>query len=509
MFGPNKWKLLTIVAGILLANAIDSPNRSAPRLKNQQNSATPAVAVSSKSSSFSSSSSNSGSSSSQLPAAAANAAAAAAAPTQLGLTIERLLPVWTNNVRVARNLLTPYKSFSNIDNVRYVARRRHTNIATDGVNWPTTTFGSFRYVSPPSNSLPLSHTRRRSDGGPSNGLASVGYEFHGNSSASDDNDGDDSENVITTMKPTTLQLVRRRKYSYIPLGTSDAPSSTTPSTTAHRYFDQTTLPSLEVHSRTDLNIFSSGDQPQALALQSPFDLLNKASMPVAEALTAATRAPPSQNVIDLQGRRSGMSFAPQPTKFGTSFQPQSYQEDDPSHPNFQLPYNEELSPAEPTEIRTARGATYESSYPIRSSFRFPEPSTNVMANSNNNKPFRDDVTKFGDVNGPVTAVQRQFSDYLDAQGIRTYENIYYSDDYRRPRQYYPSSSSPSSSSTGKTSFFSDFNDYASSQPLRSRLIVPYQSARSPRVIFPTNDNTFQGANEFNNNYNSNDNIVFR
>lgn len=469
MLGPTKWRLLTIVAGILLAHAIDSPTRSAPRL----NQKTTAVVASS-----------------QL----------AAAPTQLGLTIERLFPIWNNNVRVARNLLSPYKSFSNVDNVRYVARRRHTLAAADGGsdggvgggNWPATTFGAFRYVATPSNSLPSPNTRRRSDSG-LNGSPVPAYEFGGNSNASSAGDNSDTENVIATTKPTTLQSVHRRRYNYIPLGSSDAISTST-----HRYVDQTQLPTQEVQSRTDVNIFQIADeshaQPQALALQSTFDE-PKPSFPVAEALTSSAPRRPSvaSSEESIQGRRSGMSFAPQTSKFGSSFQPQSYQEDDPTHPNFQVPYSEELSPAEPTEIRTARGATYEPNY--RTSFQFPGPSTN-----SGNKPFRDDVTKFGDINGPVTSVQRQFSDYLDTQGIRTYENIYYSDDYRRPRQYYPTS--------GKNSFYSDYTDYSASQPLRSRLIVPYQSSRSPRVIFPSNDN-FQGSSDYSNNYNNNENVVFR
>lgn len=472
MLGPTKWRLLTIVAGILLAHAIDSPTRSAQRL-NQKSTLTSVA-------------------SSQL----------VAAPTQLGLTIERLMPVWSNNVRVARNLLSPYKSFSNVDNVRYVARRRHTHTG-DGGQWPTTTFGAFRYVAMPSNSL-SSNTRRRSDsmlgiGGAS--MVSVSTnEFGTNSSASNGGDTSDNENVIATTKPTTLQSVHRRKYHFIPLGSVSGISTTT-----HRYVDQTIQPTQEVQSRTDLNVFQITDQsqlqPQALALQSSFDA--SASLPVAEALTsAATRSPsqppPSPSVSSdssIQGRRSGMSFAPQSPKFGSSFQPQSYQEDDPTHPNFQVPYSEELSPAEPNEIRTARGATYDTNYPVRSSFQFPGPSTNAAS-----KPFRDDVTKFGDVNGPVTSMQRQFSDFLDTQGIRTYENIYYSDDYRRPRQYYPTS--------GQNSFYSDYSDYSSAQPLRSRLIVPYQSARSPRVIFPSNDN-FAGTSEYTNNYNNNENVVFR
>lgn len=486
MLGPNKWRLLTIVAGILLAHAIDSPNRSARRL-NQPSSQQ-------KRSTFASLSS------SNVPASPAS--------THLGLTIEKVAPTWTSfksrnsfsERRLARNLYTPYKRFSNIDDVRFVERRQTTGYRNNILDQQTT-FGAFRYGSP---SMSLNTAKRRSDVDvPSSALE---YENITLSNPLID------DIVVTTSKPTTLQVIKRHKYRFIPLSSSNQIIKLN----KNLDFDTeaTTLPDLEIRSRTDLNYYADEEKqidqdstkpdeqqaessealPQALALQSTYKthVSNKVAFP-SPTYAAPTRS--VEQVEDIQGRRSGLTFAQQIPKFDPPFVPQSYQEDDPSHPNFQVPYNEELSPAEPTEIRTARGVHYEN-YPHRSSsvVQFPGPSAN-----HNAKTFRDDVTKFGDVNGPITSLQqRQFSDFFD--GIRTYDNVFYSDDYRRPRQYYPS--------TQKSPFYGEYNGEYSGQPLRSRLIVPYKSSRTPRVIFPSSDNLSGGLYN-GENYSNNDNVVFR
>lgn len=478
MLSSNKWRLLTIVAGILLAHAIDSPNRSAPRI-NQSSQQSPSYR------------------------------SAPPTSTHLGLTLEKVVPLWNNNKRsfsqkrLARNL---YTRFSNIDDVRYI--ERHQNGYRNNVHDSPTIFGAYRYASP--SYLNEGSSIRRSDidaslftHGFKNGTASNHFE----------------EDIARTLKPTTLQVIKRHKYQYIPLsGTA---------------IESTTLPDPEIRSRTDLNEYpdenhqhengnvdienedsltagtelkehdqdeqlaeQSEQIPQALALRSAYQShsSNKISFPTANPtyrILSETQTQ-SNDDNDIRGRRSGMIFTQQSPKFDPPFIPQSYQEDDPSHQNFQAPYSEELS-VEPAEIRTARGAQFES-YSHRSSVvQFPGPSSN-----HNTKSFRDDVTKFGDINGPITSLQqRQFSDYHE--GIRTYDNIYYSDDYRRPRHYYPSAS--------KSPFYEFNNEYAN-QPLRSRLIVPYKSSRTPRVIFPSNDNSPNGI--FNGeNYNNNDNVVFR
>ncbi|XP_055319936.1 uncharacterized protein LOC129577248 isoform X2 [Sitodiplosis mosellana] len=497
MLGPNKWRLLTIVAGILLAHAIDSPNRSAPRLNEptsqQQNRRTSAFA------SLSPSLLSSIKSRTNAPASPTS--------THLGLTIETVAPTWNSyssnrnsfsERRLARNLYTPYKRFSNIDDVRYVQRRQTTGYRNNILDRHTT-FGAFRFSAPPAATgagapaTVVNTARRRSDVD-----VPVTPLTYANATLTNPLNED---GVVTTSNPTTLQVIKRRKYKYIPLFNSKAPT-----------FDveATTLPDQEIRSRTDLNFYAddhdekqsekldeqlaqgSETLPQALALQSTYQshVSNKVAFPVP---TFEAPVKTMTQISDLQGRRSGLTFTQQTPKFDPPYVPQSYQEDDPNHPNFQVPYSEELSAPEPTEIRTVRGVHYEN-YPHRSSVvQFPGPSTN-----HNAKQFRDDVTKFGDANGPITSMQqRQFNDYYD--GLRTYENIYYSDDYRRPRTY-PNRSPYYESSS--------YNGEYSGQPLRSRLIVPYKSSRTPRVIFPSNDNLPAGLYN-GENYSNNDNVVFR
>lgn len=469
MLGPNKWRLLTIVAGILLAHAIDSPNRS-PRL-DQSNS--------------------------QLPTSFTS-------PTSinLGLAQDRNTADWQGR-NIAVNLYQPFKRFSNADDVRYVERRQAS--VSNAREWRAA-FGAFRYA-PFSGTL---NSRRRSD----SDVPTVAVYEYLNTTAYPVS----SESVITTIRPTPGQPIQRYKYSYIPLSSVNLIDSRAPSDNSVDYsgVDRTTPSGQEIQSRTDLNVYQSEHsvlqpqsvqplaqsqlQPQALGLQQPQlayhqSISSKIAFPAADAtaipVTSTTTVTSETASEDIQGRRSGMTFAAQASKFGTPFIPQAYQEDDPSHPNFQLPYSEELSSSEP-EIRTARGAVYEN-YPSRTPVQFPGPSSSGSA-----KPYRDDVTKFGDINGPVTSVQRQFNDYYESQGIRTYDNIYYSDDYRRPRQYYPS--------PPKSPYF-EYSEYPT-QPLRSRLIVPYKSSRSPRVIFPGNDNYQNGVYNAEN-YNNNENVVFR
>lgn len=492
MLGPNKWRLLTIVAGILFAHAIDSPNRSSHRLNQEQQQNEQTLnhfdqqrrhlvwrrSTSNNRNIFTPS-------------------------QQIGLTIAEFRP---DNVRVARNLLRPENAFSKIDNIRYI-ERRHESSASDVNAWRPA-FGSFRYAQPvEASSTLVTNLRRRSDTDV-DAITTELIEFTNSSMAN-------AEDAVTTSRPTTLQAIQRRKYRYIPLGggetSTDASGTSTLTSSTDRKDDNvdytTQADQNDAQSRTDLNVFTVGAidsmsdesnlQPQALPLQQQAPASSKIAFPDqphAEALKAATTA---ETVADgnIQGRRSGIAFASQSPKFGTQFVPQSYREDDPSHPNFQVPYSEELSSGDATEIRTARGVIYDgNNYAPRTTVQFPGPSSA----STQVKPFRDDVTKFGDVNGPVTSVQRQFSDFLENQGLRTYENVYYSDDYRRPRQYYQS--------PPKTPFY-DYSEY-SSQPLRSRLIVPYKSARSPRVIFPANDN-FPNSNGFTDDSFNSDTVAFR
>lgn len=498
MLGPNKWRLLTIVAGILLAHAIDSPNRSARRINQPSQYASLSLA--------------------------SRAIASSPTSTHLGLSVEKVAPAIRNskssNVdsfrerRLARNLYTPFERFSNIDDVRYVERQRTTGNRNDLLN-SRTTFGAFRYASLSDDDT----AGRRSD----DNIQFTAFEYT-NGTQPDAVSGVIGGHLVTTITPTTLQAIKRQRYRYIPLGAMNENTIESSHGTHISYqIEHTTLPNHDIRSRTDGNLERSKQHsavhrehlvheqmaepsetmPQALALHSEYQssISNKLAFPARSKAVISSQQQPTRAYSeiddDIQGRRSGITFTQHTPKFDPPFVPQPYQEDDPSHPNFQNPYSEELSPTEANEVRQTRGTHYDP-HAIRSPIvHFPGPGT-----SHNVKPFRDDVTKFGDANGPVTSLQqRQYSDFF-GDGIRTFDNTFYSDDFRRPHTQSFYSAAP------KTPFYELGNDYQpANQPLRSRLIVPYKSSRTPRVIFPSSDNLNGVYNT--ESYNANDNIVFR
>lgn len=402
MLGPNKWRLLTIVAGVLLAHAIDSPVRQSV---------------------------------SYLPRYHTTSAIEHAA------AIEHFTP---QTAKTARNLYRPYEAFSNVDNVRYVDKRIWTD--RKGRSTSAAAFGAFRY--------PYYDVSRRSDEPLLNSTITSG-EITPSQSPS-----------LSAITVTPTSRVKRPTYSYIPLKAFD--EQIQPKINITNPTPTSTLPE-EIQSRTDTDPFIE---------------------PVTD---SSQQFATTQNI---KGRRSGIQFSAQSQKLDIPFTPQSYREDSPNNPEFQLPYNEELSQPESSDVRYSRQVSYDqlSARPIR----FPDRQVASV------EPFRDDVTKFGDVNGPVTVQQRQYSDYSDY--IRpSYENYYISDDYssRPTRQYFPPKS------------YVEYSDYPG--PPRSRLTSPYKSSRTPRVVFPSqSDLTFPGTASATSAVGSstgsgyaNDNVVFR
>lgn len=402
MLGPNKWRLLTIVAGILLAHAIDSPVR-APRSTLVQH---------------------------QQP--------------------QQYQSASTN----VRNLYRPYQTFSNVDTVRYVERQFPANERT-----ARQAFGSFRY---PDNS------RRRSD---------IRLNH--------------TTQIDETPPPARLRPV------FIPLNQESTNTKSASSTSSVSL--NTTLIE-EIQSRTDANIFNDSSDRQQIKFPDS---------------AAAAAALPLRSSDDITGRRSGIQFTAQSQKFKNIFQPQGYREDNPDSANYQFPYSEELSPPAYDESRFARGIVAFEQQPaaVRAAAASSVPIT-VQQQDKLQKNF-DDVTKFGDVNGPVTATlqQRQYSEYIDRpyDGRATYDSgNYYSgayDEYSRSPRYY----------TAPKAAYVEYSDYPG--PPRSRLITPWKSARSPRVVFPQAGDVFpSGAasvapisasgSSAATSYNS-DNVVFR
>ncbi len=381
MLGPNKWRLLTIVAGVLLAHAIDSPVRRSPiSLPRNYDTLEHATAI------------------------------------------EHFTPA-VRIGRTARNLYKPYQTFSNVDNVRYIDKR----FWTDRSGRSAGAFGAFRY--------PYNDVSRRSD------------DSHSQQSNSTITSSQElTPSPVAATKPTKREKVTRPTYTYIPLKLFDEQNqpkinfTNTPITT-------TTTPTEEIQSRTDTDLF-------------------------AEPVTDSSELFPSIAALtqDIEGRRSGIQFSTQSQKLESPFTPQSYREDSLNNQDFQLPYSEELSPPDGSDVRYSRQVSYESR-PIR----FPTSDRQPV-----NEQFRDDVTKFGDVNGPVTVQHRQYSEYSDY--VRpSYESYYSSDDYnsRPPRHYFPPKS------------YVEYSDYPG--PPRSRLTSPYKSSRTPRVVFPQSDLTFPGT----------------
>lgn len=418
MLGPNKWRLLTIVAGILLAHAIDSPSRSPRNIQSQS-----------------------------VP--------------RLGVTIQRILP-WQGDggagaaavgsssadaTRTARNLYTPYRRFSNVDNVRFV----EAHPSGGEWNWKTT-FGAFRYAP---KALDLG---RRSD----DPLLHVAISELDNSTAHPLDFAAESAALTGTTARAPATPVRRPRYRFIPL----RPTSNVVVDTATK--------EPQVDRSVEITRYGNVAFPDSTAAS----------------VTAISTQATAGTSESIEGRRSGIQFNAKSPNYGSLFMPQAYQEDNPSHPNFQTPYSEELSSLSGDggpETRQTRGAEYD--VPPRTAITFPGATS---SSGRSLKPFHDDVTKFGDVNGPVT-VHRQFNDFLSTQGLRTYENFFYQDDYRHPRHYFPPKQ------------FAEYSDYPG-PPRQSRLIVPWKSSRTPRVVFPQSDGFGSGAGV--SSYGGND-VVFR
>lgn len=185
-------------------------------------------------------------------------------------------------------------------------------------------------------------------------------------------------------------------------------------------------------------------------------------------------------------RRVGFQFPSYSLKPASPFYPQAYREDSPifedgSSGGYEpQPFSEDSGPSpgptqfEPHETRHTRQLYFDSDV-SPSSFEFPGLVANSKPHTLNSavaagKLYRDDVTKFGDINGPITALPQ-----------RLQRGIYFGDTEFRTgpspmRQFGPQKA------------FTEYvgpGDYQSSRKSR---YYPYKSSRSPRVVFPSNDN---------------------
>ncbi|XP_037928580.1 uncharacterized protein LOC119662992 isoform X2 [Teleopsis dalmanni] len=165
-------------------------------------------------------------------------------------------------------------------------------------------------------------------------------------------------------------------------------------------------------------------------------------------------------------------------KSASSFQPESYREDNPilsEIPIYENPYNDDFSSMPSNkETRNTRQLIFETDPShISHNIEFPGKSVNTKPHTLNSanggaKIFYEDVTKFGDVNGPITALpqhSKRINFFGEAEILGG-----------PPRQFVP------------TKALNEFVGLNNFQNVRKSRYFPFKSSRSPRVIFPTNDN---------------------
>lgn len=374
--------------------------------------------------------------------------------TNLGITIENLKLVPATSRRQLRNLVPPYQEFSSVDGIQFIDGRSRNSKKLPG------TFGSFRFDVKSSSPSPF---RRRSDEYDD----SIGTLPAGQLSADDasyDFDYGSEDNSSFTL----LQSTDRFRTKVIPITfTQEAPSDVK---TEGQQKAEATKESEERSSKQleDEKSNSSADSEQVRFPE------ESAEMPQAEALTA---------------RRSGIHFTQNESEIKPQsynpFVPQAYSEESLSFgesiPQFQRPFNNE----DVVENENDRSAV---------SNRYYRPFI---------QPFRDDVTKFGDHNGPITTFNRPVREYTEQFSFpRTqYESTGFTENARPPRHFFPPKV--------YTEFAPGASDYTPQinakyyQPPTTQQPTYAWKTRQPRVVFPPTDFTAGTT------YVGNDNVVFR
>ncbi|XP_050077105.1 uncharacterized protein LOC126564184 isoform X1 [Anopheles maculipalpis] len=447
MLGPTKWRLLTIVAGILLAHAIESPTSKSNKLNAQVRTFT---------------------------------------NPELGLRIEQISPWSTGRNIPARNLLVPHQLFSRVDNIRYIDSR------TPNSRHLQSTFGAFRIADEPTQQSPNGaaiqrrrskafQMRRSDEVAPDVGLAL---------------DQQPGASVLPSPEQEPIyqnvsRAQRQHRYKIIPIS----------------YFyreEAQPIPSeLKPVGPSRPPKDTDNDEPEVP------DTSSKQHQEQDQAAQDGDEYARSDTPV-IGARRSGIQF-PGPLKAATGFTPQGYSEESLTLGDnlglFQQPVStaDEYGPVDGEPTHEGRGtdefsrSLYANRYfrdfnrpapiDLRPAESLPRPSRLIEfpGNVNVKQPFRDDVTKFGDVSGPVTAIQRPFGDAFGGEGknFRTFDPAYYTDSPYQPNRappYFPAK------------LYTEPNQ---------KIYQPLWKTRSPRVVFPQGD-LASGPSGF-----GVDNVVFR
>ncbi|KAL7737408.1 hypothetical protein ACLKA6_013010 [Drosophila palustris] len=368
----------------------------------------------------------------------------------------------------ARNLYAPYQSFSRQDDVSFKDVRQRTDGSI------VQSFGSYRTArqSTPGGAAP-SAAQRRSDVEiipapsvelPQSELITI------------------PKQLVPTLPENVTRQGRRRNYMYIPL------QSETESGTA-----ATLLQLRPSHNATLAALGPPADGVAAAAHEFGAELAAQAEQQQQERTERSDLVAAASSTDKLEfaepentSRRVGFQFPSYSLKPANPFYPQAYREDSPIFEETSAggggyepqPFSEDAAPAptqyEAHETRHTRQLYFDSDV-SPSSFEFPGLVANSKPHTLNaavaaGKLYRDDVTKFGDINGPITALPQ-----------RLQRGLYFGDTEFRTgpspmRQFGPQKA---------------FNEYVGPgdyQSSRKSRYFPYKSSRSPRVVFPSNDN---------------------
>uniref|UniRef100_A0A1I8NN92 Peptidase S1 domain-containing protein n=1 Tax=Stomoxys calcitrans TaxID=35570 RepID=A0A1I8NN92_STOCA len=376
----------------------------------------------------------------------------------------------------ARNLYAPYQSFSKND----VANFANVVIRPDGS--AVQTFGAYRQgrADMQLRAQATAAVNRRSDNAEVEIINAPAVELPASPLIT----------IPKTVVPATTatnftRQGRKRNYLYIPL--QQDPSQ--------NYLLQ--LKPKGNASLNDLGPPASNILPVVPEIaEDPHSLVDKTersdSFPVSPATSTSTDR--YDRGEESSSRRVGFQFPSYSLSPSSPFQPQGYREDNPV---FVEPSGFEESPGI-QDKRLTRQLVFEPDVsPTSYSYDFSGLGSSAIPHTLNaavaaGKQYRDEVTKFGDINGPITALPQ-----------RPQRGIFFGDtEFRTGSVVRPFTAQ-------KT-----FNDFIGSavDPSSSRKsrYYPFKSSRSPRVVFPTNDNgASTGPSGTGTGVYFNDNVVFR
>lgn len=387
---------------------------------------------------------------------------------KLGITIENLHNVPKSSRRQLRNLVPPYQEFSNVDGVQFIDSRSRNSKKLPG------TFGSFRFdsgVNLRPSSSPPSPFRRRSDEydesiGTYPASAQLGDETNY------DFDYSNEDNGTLALIHTSDNTYNRFQNRIIPITFVQAELAAA----ANNVVKTKRVQKVESEATSESNAEAKESVERSNKQLDQVRFPDKSiDGPRAEALTA---------------RRSGIQFAENESEIKPQnynpFIPQSYSEESLNFgdaiPQFQRPFNNEDIVVENENDRAAVGNRYYRPYI---------------------QPYRDEVTKFGDVNGPITSFNRPVREYNDQTvsfprtQFESTVGYYEPDSPRPPRHFFP------------PKVYTEYAaDYAPTPQINSKYYQPTYSwkSRQPRVVFPPSDFT-QGTTGTT--YVGNENVVFR